>query len=181
MGPAASVVYSRERPELDPPAPQLVRGVIHLITERHLPMQIRPDLVRPEVEAYLDREDRFIHWAARNGRVDVLADLTARGAPLHLRDGEGRTALVLAVAGGHADAVGLLLESGANVRMLPDDGVSAIMLAADRGDADIARLLVDDGARPLAKGPDGRSAVDHARQSGHADLGAWLEEAAGPA
>ena len=91
-------------------------------------MQIRPDVVRPEVVEYLRKSERFIHWAAYFGKVDALADLVARGAPLAW-DGEGNTPLMLAVRHGHVDAVRLLLDAGANVRSVANDGATAIMMA----------------------------------------------------
>jgi hypothetical protein len=177
MGPRAFVIYSREEPETNPPSPEIVDGIVRLIADRRLPLQLRPEVVHPEVAAYLGRSQRFIHWAAFNGKVEALADLLARGAPVDLRTESGNTPLTLAVLGGRTEAVRLLLDAGAEVEAVPEDGGTAIMLAADRGHEEIARMLVERGARPLARGAHGMTAVDLARRGGHAHLAEWLASA----
>ena len=73
--------------------------------------------------------------AARRGDADAIRFLLARGADINVRDGAGRTPLMMAA---HTDAyspdvVRLLLEKGADATLRASGGETAASLAAIRG------------------------------------------------
>ncbi|SDH20554.1 Ankyrin repeat [Lentzea fradiae] len=96
--------------------------------------------------------DEAVSWAARNDRVEVLAELVRRGARVDAEVYRG-TALAWAAYRGMENATRALLELGAD----PDartgfggpmhgEGVTALHLAAERGHVPVIRMLLDAGA-----------------------------------
>ncbi len=76
-------------------------------------------------------------------RLDVAAALLERGASLETRDGQGRTALIVAVRWGQAGPVRWLLDRGANVECAADrHGRTPRSLALERPDDSSSRLLL---------------------------------------
>ena len=72
--------------------------------------------------------------------------LLERGADPNLRSGEGRTALMIAVANsGSFPVVKLLLEKGADAKLSLPDGRGALALAVNSSDPRVLRLLLDRG------------------------------------
>src|SRR4029453_17681225 len=80
--------------------------------------------------------------------------LEQRGADPNLRSGEGRTALLIAVANaGSYPVVKLLLEKGADAKARLPDGRGAMTLALTSLDPQMVQLLLDRGATsPLPLG-----------------------------
>jgi ankyrin repeat protein len=91
-----------------------------------------------DIAARTDREETPLHFAARNGHLDVAEVLLRYGADLHAVDNRGATPLFLAAhtssPGGH-DTAGFLLTRGAEL-----DLNSSLAL----GMLDRTRLLLDD-------------------------------------
>lgn len=87
--------------------------------------------------------DRALFSALTSAAIDkALAD----GADPRARDREGRTPLLVAIAGGRLEQARLLLQKGAPIDDADPYGQSALWMAADRGDAELVRLLLDRGA-----------------------------------
>jgi ankyrin repeat protein len=93
-------------------------------------------------------------WAARNGRVDALEVLVARGAAVDADVYRG-TALIWAAACGHVDAIQRLVALGADPNQRATfggpghgEGATALHLAAQNGRIDAIRALLDLGADP---------------------------------
>ena len=88
---------------------------------------------------------------ARWGDPDAVRLLLDRGADVNARDGDGRTALMLACYSDTypIDVVRILLERGADVNARTPSGETAASFAASRGGA-IAEALVKAGATPVA-------------------------------
>lgn len=110
--------------------------------------------------------------AAREGRVDLLAPLLERGAPVDMRDASGNTLLMLAAYHGHAQAVTELARLGADVDALNDRGQSPLAGAAFKGFTDVAAALLEAGADPEAGDPSGRAS---AQFFGRADIAALID------
>jgi hypothetical protein len=94
------------------------------------------------------------HYAAWDGKLDVLILLKEAGANLDLQGNDDRTPLHLACSLGHANCVKFLLESGVNVETLitvlnnfhPTKGATAIRLAFLDQQWEVFDLLVEHGA-----------------------------------
>ena len=88
---------------------------------------------------------------AHYGDPDAVRLLLARGADANARDGDGRTALMLACYSDAypIDVVRMLIERGADVNARTPSGETAASLAAVRGGA-IAEVLARAGATPVA-------------------------------
>ena len=98
--------------------------------------------------------DEALVWAAKAGRVEVMAMLVERGARVDADPYRG-TPLLWAAATGRMDAAAWLLEHGADVNQRATfggpthgEGVTALHLAAQDGRLALARLLVERGADP---------------------------------
>lgn len=87
--------------------------------------------------------------AASQGDAKTIQTLLERGGNPNVDahyDGEGNTALILAVRGGYTGAVKLLLEKGADVNAKNQNGFAAIVFAVRNEYPPIIRLLHDHGA-----------------------------------
>lgn len=60
-----------------------------------------------------------LHWAARNGHLDVCAFLLDSGADINFADDQNFTPLHYAIWGGHLDVCTLLVNRGANLNIRP--------------------------------------------------------------
>ena len=117
------------------------------------------------VEAGVDLDASFtdgegytaVHFAAWDGKDEILAYLLEAGAKADLVGEDGYTALFLAAAGGHLDCVELLVENGADVnRRLKDDNIyfskqggTPLTVAFINGFLGMALFLIDSGADPV--------------------------------
>ena len=86
----------------------------------------------------------------RHGNDDALRQLLESGAvtveDANRRDGEGRTALYLAVDANHIECIRLLLPlNGIDVNIADRDGWTPLYIACSGGHTDIVRLLLSNG------------------------------------
>jgi hypothetical protein len=86
------------------------------------------------------KESTALHVAAWRARHAVVNELIARGAPINARDGEGRTALQLAVKA-CVDSYWTELRSPESVRALLEAGASTEGIVLPTGYAEIDQLL----------------------------------------
>ena len=93
-----------------------------------------------------------LHWAARNGDVELTQMLLYAGANVKAttRLG-GYTALMMAADQGHAQVVKALLAGGADAKAANALGTTPLMLAAASGNPDAVTTLVENGAEIEAK------------------------------
>jgi hypothetical protein len=117
------------------------------------------------VEAGVDLDASFtdgegytaVHFAAWDGKDEILAYLLEAGAQGDVVGEDGYTPLFLAAAGGHLDCVELLVENGADVnRRLKDDNIyfskqggTPLTVAFINGFLGMALFLIDSGADPV--------------------------------
>ena len=103
--------------------------------------------------------------AASNGSLALTRLMLAGGAPVGLRDSEGKTALMLTQS---EAIVKLLKDHGADINARDMDDKTALMEAADETwgegsaaacDADRGRVLLSLGAAPNVLGPNGETAL----------------------
>ncbi|UZJ52410.1 hypothetical protein CBS101457_001730 [Exobasidium rhododendri] len=88
-----------------------------------------------------------IHYAAREGRVEILKWLVEEaGALVEMEDREGETALHKASLAGKLPALTYLLSSGAEANCVDADGWTPLHNACSRGYLDIVKVLVEKNA-----------------------------------
>lgn len=103
--------------------------------------------------------------AAREGDLEVVRELIARGADLTAKSPSGRSALSFACEGS-PEVVAELLSRGARIDDATRSGWTPLMYAADRGDEAIVRLLLAKGANANAVEEDGWPALMIAASGG---------------
>jgi ankyrin repeat protein len=93
-----------------------------------------------------------LHWAARNGDVELTRVLLFAGANVKAstRLG-GYTPLLLAAQQGHSAVIAALITAGSDVKAANALGTTPLMLAAASGDAQSVTMLVENGAEIEAK------------------------------
>ncbi len=88
-----------------------------------------------------------LHWAARQGEVELIELLLTAGAnPRATTRLGGYTPLLMASRMGHAAAIEALVAGGADVKAATESGVTPLMFAAESGQADAVRALIAHGA-----------------------------------
>lgn len=127
--------------------------------------------------------------AVRAGKTEQVRKLLRAGADPESRNGDGRTALMLAAASGHRPVVYTLMLFGADVNARSDLKLGRGELALDRtalmvasgiwslGLPEVVAQLLGYGAKVNDVDGDGRSALAHAVEAGHADVVRELLEA----
>ena len=120
-----------------------------------------------------------LHWAARNGRIDVMRVLLDHGADINATDRNQGTALCWAAGGGHADAVELLIAQGAALASEHVPMQNPLFSAADAlqdvtAPGEAARVLLEHGVNPNAQDKDGDTPLHYAARSRRLDVAAAL-------
>src|SRR3569623_3552407 len=104
-----------------------------------------------------------LHIVAKRGDATYVYYLLARGAAPNIKDGEGKTPLLVAVNNGASGVIELLVKGGANVNLGNGSGETPLIRAVQRRDLALVRILLNAGANPDQ--PDriaGQSARDYA-------------------
>ena len=139
------------------------------------------DVVRLLLEAWADLEwqaevddaMRALHYAAREGHLEVARALLEFGAEKEAVSSGGKSPLLWAVTQGHLDIVQLLLDFGALIEASDGEGLRPLHWAA-KGSMEIARVLLDSGAQLEAVGGAGRRPLHVAAFEGHLEIARLL-------
>ena len=98
-----------------------------------------------------------LHYAASNGRKDVVELLLANKADVNAKDDDGKTPLHSASENGHKEVAELLLASKANVNARNKNGATPLLLATKNSYKEVADLLLanvaDSTLKTYSRGP----------------------------
>lgn len=86
--------------------------------------------------------------AAHLGRTEDIARLAAAGEDVNVRDGHGRTPVLVAAFASQDAALQALADAGADMNAQDEIGYDAVTVAAVAGDADFMSLALRLGNRP---------------------------------
>lgn len=121
------------------------------------------------VDAMRARAVAPVQEAALEGRLNVLRDLIATGAPIHGTGPDGATPLMAAVRSGQVEATRMLLEAGAE----PTDTTVEIALRYEQWET--LRVLMEHGANTEVRGAwHGRSPLELATERRDVEMIALL-------
>lgn len=123
-----------------------------------------------DIEAKNYYGDTALHFAATNGKSDVVQLLLKSGAQIEATNGSGATALHHAAMNGENDVVQLLLKNGAKIEAMNRSGATALHHAAGNGRHDIVQKLLKKGAQIKAIDCDKGTALHHPTRCGEADI-----------
>jgi ankyrin repeat protein len=83
--------------------------------------------------------------------------LVRRGANLEIRDKEGNTALLVAIAMGNSRSAAHLIDNGADVNTRNNEGETPLLIAVKNERSDLVKLLIDKNAQIHARNADEES------------------------
>ena len=110
-----------------------------------------------------------LHWAVRNGNIEIVDILIKGGADLNKGDQAGKTALSHAAESGKVDLTRKLIESGADVNKRDLVGGNSVLWAAGLGNADTLAIVVEAGGNVDVKDINGLTPLQWAAQTGKTD------------
>jgi len=106
-----------------------------------------------------------IHIVVKRGDAAYLRYLLAKGADPNLRDGQGDTAMMLAVQANQPDLIQILGASKANPNLGNNGGETPLIRAVQRRDLGLVRAVLAAGGNPdQTDNVAGMSARDYARR-----------------
>ncbi|MHC4604697.1 MAG: ankyrin repeat domain-containing protein, partial [Planctomycetota bacterium] len=127
--------------------------------------------------ANVGKTTEALQQAARDGDIEHVRLLIARGADVNAKDNSGWTPLHQAAGGGHKDIVELLIEKGADVNAKDNKlGMTPLHWAAGTGRSEVAELLIARGAEVNAQDKDGQTAAWWAKNKGHTQVAELLSK-----
>ncbi len=117
--------------------------------------------------------ERFLEAASRND-ADSLRRFLDGGTPVDSRDGNGRTALLIATRANAVAAAQALIAAGADVNAKDDIQDTPFLYAGAEGRLEILRMTVGAGANLADTNRYGGTALIPAAHHGHPDTVAYL-------
>lgn len=118
-----------------------------------------------------------LHYAARNGNVEMIRRLAKNGSNLNAGSNFGSTPLHVSAQAGWLEAASVLLECGADPLRTDTHGSTALHQAASRGFVDIVQLLLAAKISPNAINVYKNTPLGSAAFQGHKEVTRVLIEA----
>ena len=113
--------------------------------------------------------DERLLQAAASGDLRAVQRLVAAGAPLESRDGQGRTALLLAVDGNHPAVARALIQAAASPNSQAANRDTPWLLAGAQGRAEILAAMIPAGPDMTIRNRFGGNALIPACERAHVD------------
>lgn len=110
--------------------------------------------------------------AAKEGKLDLVKELMAKGHKATDTDPGGTPVITMAAIGGHADVVKFLIQKGADPNSRSRDGGTPLHATAFLGRTAAAKVLIEAGAKVNVRNGAGKSPLDDCTP-------AWSDEVAG--
>ncbi|XP_046807629.1 ankyrin-3-like [Lucilia cuprina] len=117
-----------------------------------------------------------LHLAAKDGYIDIVAELLRRGIRVDNATKKGNTALHIASLAGQKEVIKLLIQYNANVNIQSLNGFTPLYMAAQENHDACVRFLLSKGANPSLATEDGFTPLAVAMQQGHDKVVAVLLE-----
>lgn len=153
---------------------RLWAGVVMIATSLGAHGQTAPS--EAEIDAY-----RGIHLAVTEGDINEVRRLAGSGEDLDVRDGHGRTALMIATYHRNEKIAEVLIANGADVNAMDSQRYDILTIAAVRDDLPLLELALDGGADPAAiTSPYDGTALIAAAHLGHVQIVQRLVDAGAP-
>lgn len=115
-----------------------------------------------------------VRAAAARGDLAAVERAVAARVPLDRKDGQGQTALLLAVAGGHTRVAKALIEAGADINAVAANMDTPWLLAGASGHAEILKLMIGRGPNLALRNRFGGNALIPACERGHVEAAGVL-------
>ncbi len=115
-----------------------------------------------DIDMVSSNHQRPVHYAAFEGKTEILAWLLSKGADVNRPDEDGMSPLHFAAFSGSGETVSLLIRKGASVNAVNGNGSTPLHLAVFTDNTDAVRVLLAAGADLDAEDSSGRTPMDHA-------------------
>jgi ankyrin len=111
-----------------------------------------------------------LHLAAKEGHVNIVNELIARGANVDSATKKGNTAMHIASLAGQLEVVKILVQNGAKINMQSQTGFTPLYMAAQENHLPVVKYLIDKGANSTLATEDGFTPMAVALQQGHTEV-----------
>ena len=106
-----------------------------------------------------------LHWAFKNGTLEIIKLLIENGADVNAATSSRTTVLMKAAYDDQLEEAKLLIENGANLNAVDERGQTALIHASDVS-LEIVKLLIKKGANPNVVDEDGNTSLIIASEGG---------------
>ena len=109
-----------------------------------------------------------LHWAAKNGSMEMVKILLESGADPNARDNKGCSVLICAASSGNLRMVKHLLSLDADADRADDEGSTALSVAAEKGHQAVVQYMLEIyNCNPNKPDNDGGTPISWAAWNGH--------------
>ncbi len=152
-----------DRTAVAPPSPPTSSSLPPLVTAVRSgdPAKLAEEIAKAKDVNEQDQVQRqtALHWAAKEGKLDMARILVASKANVNAGDRQGKTPLSFAAQAGNYEVCAFLVESGADVNVRDALKGNPLLWASGLGNAKTVEFLLSKGADPKIVDVNGMSAL----------------------